>query len=199
MRLRKEEEPDMLEIRWHGRGGQGAKTAAQLLGEAAAAAGRYIQAFPEYGPERSGAPILAFNRISDRPIRVHANVASPKVVIVLDPTLLGKTNIVEDLPPDGILIVNTSKSPQAIRKMLGLSIGKVFTIDANRISLETLGRVMPNTPLMGALIRATGVVEYSQFLEKTRSQLEYKFKSKPKVVEGNMEAIARAYREVQEG
>lgn len=189
----------MLEIRWHGRGGQGAKTAAQLLGEAAAAAGRYIQAFPEYGPERSGAPILAFNRISDRPIRVHANVASPKVVIVLDPTLLGKTNIVEDLPPDGILIVNTSKSPQAIRKMLGLSIGKVFTIDANRISLETLGRVMPNTPLMGALIRATGVVEYSQFLEKTRSQLEYKFKSKPKVVEGNMEAIARAYREVQEG
>lgn len=188
---------EMLEIRWHGRGGQGAKTAAILLGEAASEAGKYIQAFPEYGPERMGAPVLSFNRISDEPITVHCHVANPKIVVILDPTLIGKADVTAGVPEDGVYLVNTNLSPQDMRKSLGIKGGKVFTVDATQISIDTIGRAIPNTPMMGALIRATGLISLDDFIRDTRHKLEQKFRNKPEVIEGNIKAIQRAYEEVQ--
>lgn len=189
---------NVVEIRWHGRGGQGAKTAALLLAESASQVGKFIQGFPEYGPERMGAPVTAYNRISDKPIRIHCNIANPNVVVVLDPTLIGTTtDVAKGVHEDGIFIINTNKSPEEMRKKLGIKTGKVYTVDANQISLETIGRVIPNTPLMGALIRVTGIIPYEAFVEDTKKQLEKKFKSKPEVIEGNLKAIERAYQEVK--
>ncbi|QSQ08579.1 Pyruvate synthase subunit PorC [Koleobacter methoxysyntrophicus] len=189
---------NVVEIRWHGRGGQGAKTAALLLAESASQVGKFIQGFPEYGPERMGAPVTAYNRISDKPIRIHCNIANPNVVVVLDPTLIGSTtDVAKGVPEDGIFIINTNKSPEEMRKKLGIKTGKVYTVDANQISLETIGRVIPNTPLMGALIRVTGIIPYEAFVEDTKKQLEKKFRSKPEVIEGNLKAIERAYQEVK--
>lgn len=187
----------MLEIRWHARGGQGAKTAALMLAESIAEMGKYVQGFPEYGPERMGAPILAFNRISDEPIFVHSNVTNPNIVIVLDPTLLGKAKITDGVPEDGIYIINTSKSPEEIRKILGITTGKIFTIDATQISIDTIGRPIPNTPMMGAFIRATGIIPFETFMEHMKEQLTKKFRSKSEVIEGNLKAIERAYMEVK--
>lgn len=186
----------VLEIRWHGRGGQGAKTAALMLAETAAEMDKYVQGFPEYGPERMGAPILAFNRISDEPIHIHSNVINPHIAIVLDSTLLGP-KITEGVPEDGVYVVNTTKTPEQVREHLNLKGGKVFTVDANQISLETIGRVIPNTPIMGALIKATNLMPYEDFLEKVKGQLQKKFKNKPEVIDGNIEAIKRAYQEVK--
>ncbi|TYP47681.1 2-oxoacid:acceptor oxidoreductase family protein [Thermosediminibacter litoriperuensis] len=186
----------VLEIRWHARGGQGAKTAALMLAESVAEMGKYVQGFPEYGPERMGAPIQAFNRISDEPIYIHSNVINPNIVIVLDPTLIGKANVTEGVPEDGIYIINTTKTPAEVREMLGIKSGKIYTLDANQISLETIGRAIPNTPMMGAFIRATGIIPFDQFMTHMREQLSKKFKSKPEVIEGNLKAIERAYREV---
>lgn len=188
---------DMLEIRWHARGGQGAKTASILLAEAASAAGKYIQGFPEYGPERMGAPILAFNRISDSPLRLHCHVARPKVVLVLDPTLMGKAPIIDGLPDDGAVIVNTPSPPQDVRKVLKMKHGRAFTVDASGISLATIGRDIPNTPMMSALMRVTGLMDFESFMRIMREQLESKFKSKAEIVEGNMSALERGYREVR--
>ncbi len=187
----------MLEIRWHARGGQGAKTAAILLAEAASAAGMYIQAFPEYGPERMGAPILAFNRISDRPIRIHCHVSRPHVVMVLDPTLIGKAPITDGLPEDGLVVVNTARSPQEVRQVLDLANGRVYTVDASGIALDTLGRDIPNTPMISALVRITGLIPFERFMELIRSELEHKFRANRRVVEGNLEALRRGYREVK--
>ena len=186
---------ELLEIRWHGRGGQGAKTAAILLGEAVSASGKYIQAFPEYGPERMGAPVLAFNRISDEPIRLHCQVANPEMVVVLDETLLGKADVTAGVPDDGLYIINTNKSPEEMREQLGLTGGKVYTRDAMQISMETIGRPIPNTPMMGALIRTTGLLSIDEFIANSRDRLEAKFR--PDIVEKNIQAIERAYQEVQ--
>jgi len=187
----------LMEIRWHARGGQGAKTAAILLAEAVSEAGKFIQGFPEYGPERMGAPILAFNRISDEPIHVHCHVTEPEVVVVLDPTLIGKAGVTEGLPENGVILVNTSKSPAEIRKRLKLEKGRVMTVDASAIAMDTIGRDIPNTPMMGALLKATGLMPFEKFMALMRSNLEHKFKSKPAVIEGNLKAIERAYQEVQ--
>ena len=186
---------ELLEIRWHGRGGQGAKTAAILLGEAVSASGKYIQAFPEYGPERVGAPVLAFNRISDEPIRLHCQVANPAIVVVLDSTLIGKADVTAGVPEDGLYIINTNLSPGEMRKQLGLTGGKVYTLDATEISMETIGRPIPNTPMMGALIRTSGLLTIDEFVANTRDRLEAKFR--PDIVEKNIQAIERAYQEVQ--
>ncbi|MFO7152805.1 MAG: 2-oxoacid:acceptor oxidoreductase family protein [Bacillota bacterium] len=187
----------VLEIRWHARGGQGAKTAALMLAESVAAMGKYVQGFPEYGPERMGAPILAFNRISDEPIYIHSNVINPDIVMVLDPTLIGKAKITDGVPEDGIYIINTTKTPAEIREMLGIKGGKIYTVNAAQISLETIGRPIPNTPMMGAFVKATGIIPFDEFMVHMREQLAKKFKSKPEVIEGNLKAIERAYQEVK--
>ncbi len=185
----------VLEIRWHGRGGQGAQTAALMLAEVAAQMDKYVQGFPEFGPERMGAPMLAFNRISDDPIHIHSNVINPHIVIVLDATLLGE-RVIAGVPEDGVYIINTTKTPQKVREELNLESGKIFTVDANKISLETIGRVIPNTPLMGAFVKATGLMPYEGFIENMESELEKRFEGRTKIIEGNIKAIERAYQEV---
>ncbi len=189
--------PESIEVRWHGRGGQGAKTGAILLAEAASAAGKFVQAFPEYGPERMGAPMRAFNRISDEPITIHSGVKQPDVVVVLDETLLGKVPVTEGLTDGGKVIVNTPEPPEVLRDRLGLRSGQVFTVDASGIAEETFGRNIPNTPMVAALVRVTGVVDYEKFLEIMREQLESKFKGRSSIIEGNLRAIERGYREVR--
>ena len=158
--------------------------------------GKYVQGFPEYGPERMGAPILAFNRMSDQPIHIHSNVINPHIVIVLDATLLGE-RVTAGVPEDGIYIVNTTKTPQEVREKLNLKGGKIFTVDANQISLDTIGRVIPNTPLMGAFVKATDLMPYEGFIKNVEGELQKKFKSKPEVVKGNIKAMERAYQEVK--
>jgi len=188
----------LVEVRWHGRGGQGAVTAGKVLAEAALDAGLYFQAFPEYGPERMGAPIQAFTRISDHPVDLHCQIEEPDVVVVLDPTLLGTVNVTEGLKPDGILLVNTSASPAEIREQLNLRTGRVFTVDASRIAIETLGREITNTPMLGALVKATGLFEVDAIVEQTRQRFAKKH-MKADIVEANVAAIRRAAEEVKEG
>ena len=187
----------LIEIRWHGRGGQGAKTAALLLGDAALASGKYIQAFPEYGPERMGAPVASFNRISSKPILLHSSVLNPDIVVVLDPTLIESVNVTEGMGEGGVLIVNTERSSKDVKNDCGVKGGiKVFTVDASKISIETIGRDIPNTPMLGALIKATGIMDFNQMLEDTKAKLQKKFKNKPEIIDGNVKAIERAYNEV---
>ncbi len=187
---------ELTEIRWHGRGGQGAKTAALLFADAALGEGKHIQAFPEYGPERMGAPVQSFNRLSDDPITLHCGITNPAVVVVLDPTLIGKVDVVKGLPDDGILIVNTGESPGKLRQKIKLERKRLFTVDASKISLETIGKDIPNTPMLGALIKVTGIINFEQMLKDTRKKLEKKFAAKPEVINGNIRAIERAYEEV---
>ncbi|MGB9742378.1 MAG: 2-oxoacid:acceptor oxidoreductase family protein [candidate division WOR-3 bacterium] len=188
----------VLEIRWHGRGGQGAKTAALLFGEAALETGKFIQAFPEYGPERMGAPVTAFNRLSDGPIWSHSGIKNPDVVVVLDPSLIEPARVTEGLKPEGILLVNTAERPEVLRARLGLpATVRVYTVDASTIALETVGRDVPNTPMLGALARVTGVLELEPMLAAIRSKLSAKFRGQDKLVEDNLKSIRRAYEEVK--
>lgn len=186
----------LTEIRWHGRGGQGAKTAALLFGEAVLGQGKHMQAFPEYGPERMGAPVQSYNRISAEPITLHCGVTSPQVVVVLDPTLIGAVDITAGLPADGLMIINTNESAAKYRELLNLKTQTVYTIDASKIAEETIGRNIPNTPMMGALAKATGLLDFEEMLADTKKKLEKKFRSKPEVIEGNLKAIRRAYDEL---
>lgn len=188
---------DLIEVRWHGRGGQGAKTASQLLAEAAILDGKHIQAFPEYGPEREGAPIRAYTRISKDKITLHTGVTDPEIVVVIDPTLLKTANVTSGLPKDGLLLVNSEESPEQIRKKVNWNDGKVYTVNATKISLEALGRNLPNTPMIGALIKAIEMVS----MENMKQIIKEKFEKKlgKKGVDGNVEALERAYKEVIEG
>jgi len=189
---------EIFEIRWHGRGGQGAKTAALLFGEAALATGKYIQAFPEYGPERMGAPVQSFNRISAQPIRIHSGIEQPDVVIVLDSSLMDQVDVTAGLDhTSGILLVNTKILPEEIKAKLKFP-GKVYTVDASLIALETIGSNIPNTPMMGALIKVVPIISLSELLEDTKKKLAAKFRNRPEVIEGNLKAIERAYHEVHE-
>lgn len=185
----------ITEVRWHGRGGQGAVTASKLLATSAMAEDKYIQAFPEFGPERMGAPIQSFTRISDEPIKIHSHVTNPDMVVVLDPTLIGTVDITEGLPDEGTIVVNTSEEPTQIRKKLNLKGRKIFTIDASKIALEELGRPLPNTPMIGALIKATGLLDLKNVINDIKNQFAGKFVQK--VIDGNVKAIERAYQEVR--
>jgi pyruvate ferredoxin oxidoreductase gamma subunit len=189
----------LVEVRWHGRGGQGAKTAALLLAEAASdAGGKYIQAFPEYGPERMGAPVQAFTRISDAPITMHCNVTNPGTVVILDPSLIGgSVDVTSGVGESGVYIVNTNATPEEMRAKLGIKAGKVYTVDANQIALDTIGRAIPNTPMMGALIKVTGILPLETLLADTEKKLNKKFAGRAQIVEGNLQAIKRAYQEVK--
>ncbi|MCK8826698.1 2-oxoacid:acceptor oxidoreductase family protein [Natroniella acetigena] len=186
----------LTEIRWHGRGGQGSKTASILLGKVAAKTGKNIQAFPEYGPERMGAPVLAYNRISEDKITVHCQVTEPSTVAVLDPTLLSVVDVTDGVPADGTIIVNTTEDGAELKEKLGFD-GDVWAVDAYGISTEEIGAPFPNTPMLGALIKATGLLPYEGFLEEIKKEFEKKFAHKPEVVEGNLASIERAYQEVK--
>jgi pyruvate ferredoxin oxidoreductase gamma subunit len=187
----------MTEIRWHGRGGQGAKTAAYLLAEAVMGDDAYIQAFPEYGPERMGAPVRAFVRISKTPIRMHCPVLSPDIVVVLDPTLMKAVDVTEGVPEDAVFIINSTEGPAEVRQQLGINTGRVYTVPALKIAMETIKRPIPNTVMLGAFAKATGLLDVDALKERVRAQLGSKLR--PDVIQGNMDAIDRAAQEVQEG
>ncbi len=188
---------DIVEIRWHGRGGQGAKTAALLFADAALSEGKYIQAFPEYGPERMGAPVQSFDRLSDEPITLHCGISNPKYVVVLDPTLMASVDVLAGVPDDGMIIINTSKSPDEIKSSMKNGKVKVFTVDASKIAVETIGRNIPNTPMLGAMAKAAGLLNYERLLKDLEQKLKKKFASKQEVIAGNLNAVKRAYEEVR--
>lgn len=185
----------LTEIRWHGRGGQGAVTAAKMVAELALGEKKYFQAFPEYGPERSGAPIVAFTRVSDEPIQVYAGVEHPQIVVVLDPSLLSIVDVTKGAPDDAIVLVNSEMSPADLRKHYKLEGFRYCTIAATRIATETIKRPIPNTPMVGALTRITGLFDIGDVVAFLREDFGKKFP--PKVVEGNINAITRSYEEVK--
>ena len=184
----------LLEIRWHGRAGQGAKTAALVFAESIISAGKYAQAFPEYGPERMGAPMQAFDRVSDEPILVHCNVQNPEIVVILDESLIYAVDVKAGVPENGIYIVNTDRTPAELRSHMKLENGKVFTLDATKISMETLGKNIPNTPMIAALINVTKILDFDAVIEETKYKLSKKFRED--VVNKNVTAMERAYKEV---
>ncbi len=189
---------ETIEIRWHGRGGQGTVTAAKVLADACLSKGKNVQAFPEYGPERAGAPVRAYNRISDRELRIHAPVTRPNIVVVVDATLIESIDVTEGAPDDAIFVVNTSHSPEELRQKLNLKpTQKVFTVDATKIAIDTIGRPLPNSTMLGALARASGIVDLDTLLEDVKASFGSKFSEK--VIVANLEATRRGYEEVKEG
>jgi len=186
-----------IEIRWHGRGGQGTVTAAKILADACLSGGRHVQAFPEYGPERAGAPLRAFNRISSEPIRMHCPVLKPQVITVVDPTLIDVINVAEGATEKAVFIINTSKDPKEVREKLRvLPEQKVFTLDATKIAIECIGRALPNAAMLGAVCKATDLVSLEHLLEDVRKSFGKKFAQK--IIEGNLKATRRGYEEVRE-
>lgn len=185
-----------IEIRWHGRGGQGAKTASLLLADVAFTQGMYVQGFPEYGPERMGAPITAYNRLSTHPLRIHSNIYTPDIVVVVDESLIGAVDVTAGLKEDGAVIVNSQRSPEEVRATFAGSHYRVYVIDAKSVSMRNLGRNMPNTPLLSSVVKVSGIMEAEAFFENMSGSFAHKFASKPDVLEGNMNAIRDAWKEV---
>ena len=188
---------NMIEIRWHGRGGQGAKTASLLLADAAFNTGKYIQGFPEYGPERMGAPLTAYNRISDTPIRIHSNIYYPDYVVVVDDTLLESVDVTAGLKETGAIVINTTKSEDHLRKALKGYKGDIYTIDARKISEEALGKYFPNTPMLAAIIKVAKIMTDEELLADMEGSFKHKFAKKPEVIDGNMKALEMALKEVK--
>jgi pyruvate ferredoxin oxidoreductase gamma subunit len=192
-------EKNTVEIRWHGRGGQGAKTACLLLADVAFNSGKHVQGFPEYGPERMGAPITAYNRITTERCTVHSNIYTPDYVIVVDETLLRSVDVTSGLKEDGAIIVNSEKEPEELRALLRGYKGKIYAIDARRISEQTLGKNFPNTPMLAAAVKVSEVVNQEQFIIDMENSFRHKFASKPQVVAGNMAALKLSMEEVKVG
>ena len=188
---------NMIEIRWHGRGGQGAKTASLLLADAAFNTGKYIQGFPEYGPERMGAPITAYNRISDSEIRIHSNIYEPDYVVVVDDTLLEAVDVTAGLKESGAIVINTTNSGEELRPLLKGYSGRVYTIDARKVSEEALGKYFPNTPMLAAIVKVSEIMNDQDFINDMQESFKHKFAKKPEVIEGNMKAIELALQEVK--
>ena len=188
----------LIEIRWHGRGGQGAKTASLLLADAAFNTGKYIQGFPEYGPERMGAPITAYNRISDKPITIHSNIYEPDYVVVVDDTLLETVPVTAGLKSTGAIVINTTKNAKEIKELLKGYEGKVYKIDARKISEEALGKYFPNTPMLAAIVKVSKVMSDEELLNDMKGSFKHKFAKKPEVIEGNMKALEMALNSVEE-
>lgn len=187
---------NLIEIRWHGRGGQGAKTASLLLADAAFNTGKYIQGFPEYGPERMGAPITAYNRISDAPITIHSNIYEPDYVVVVDDTLLESVDVTAGLKEEGAIVINTTKNYDYLKNVLNGYKGKVYTIDARAISMEALEKYFPNTPMLAAIVKVSGIMTDEEFLNDMQGSFKHKFAKKPEVIEGNMKALQLALNQV---
>ena len=185
------------EIRWHGRGGQGAKTAALLLADVAFKTGKYVQGFPEYGPERMGAPITAYNRISDEVIRVHSNIYDPEFVVVVDESLLETVDVTAGLKKEGAILVNTARPKEEIIPHLKGYEGKLYTIDAYKVSMEAMGKYFPNTPLLAAIVKVANIMDEETFLREMQASFKHKFASKPEVIDGNMKALEMALKEVK--
>lgn len=190
---------DIVEIRWHGRGGQGAKTAALLLADAAFNTGKYVQGFPEYGPERMGAPITAYNRICSERSTVHSNIYFPDYVAVVDETLLSAVDVTAGLKEEGAIVINSGKAPADLRPLLKGYKGRVCTIDAGTISEEELGQNFPNTPMLAAVVKVSSVVDADAFVKDMEASFHHKFAAKPQVIEGNIRALKRSMKEVQIG
>lgn len=189
---------EMVEIRWHGRGGQGTVTAAKVLADTCLSSGRYVQAFPEYGPERAGAPLRAYNRISSKELRMHCPVLNPQVVGIVDATLLDSINVTDGATKDAIFVVNTTKDPKEIRaKLKAEPTQKVYTVDATKIAIECIGRALPNASMLGAICKATNLVTLDHLLEDVKKSFGKKFAQK--IIDGNLEATRRGHGEVKEG
>ena len=188
---------ELIEIRWHGRGGQGAKTASLLLADAAFNTGKYIQGFPEYGPERMGAPITAYNRISTKPITIHSNIYEPDYVVVVDDTLLESVDVTAGLKPTGAIVINTTKDSEFLKEHLKGYEGEIYKIDARKISMETLGKYFPNTPMLAAIVKVSKIMTDEEFLNDMKGSFKHKFAKKPEVIEGNMKALEMALKEVE--
>lgn len=182
-----------LEIRWHGRGGQGAKTAALLLADVAFQTGAFVQGFPEYGPERMGAPITAYNRISYDPIRVHSNIYTPDMVMVVDETLLDSVDVTAGLKKEGAIIINTNKAKEEVIPLLKGYEGAIYVIDARDISQKALGKNFPNSPMLAAAVAVSGVMEREAFMKEMQESYAHKFAKKPEVIEGNMKALTMTW------
>lgn len=188
---------NLVEIRWHGRGGQGAKTASLLLADAAFNTGKYIQGFPEYGPERMGAPITAYNRISNAPITIHSNIYEPDFVVVVDDSLLESVDVTSGLKSTGAIIINTTKDSDYLKSKLNSYSGSIYTIDARKISEETLGKYFPNTPMLAAIVKVSGIMTDEELLNDMKGSFKHKFAKKPEVIEGNMKALELALQQVK--
>lgn len=184
---------DTVEIRWHGRGGQGAKTAALLLADVAFKTGKYVQGFPEYGPERMGAPITAYNRISSSPITVHSNIYEPDYVVVVDESLLDSIDVTKGLSPKGAVIINSTRSREEIGEHLHGYQGAVYTVDAKGISIKALGKNYPNSPMLAATVAVSKVMGREEFLTEMKASFQHKFAKKPEVIDGNMMALELAF------
>ena len=189
---------NIIEIRWHGRGGQGAKTASLLLADAAFNTGKYIQGFPEYGPERMGAPITAYNRISSSPIRIHSNIYEPDYVVVVDDSLLESVPVTDGLKETGAIVINTTKDATYLKSVLHGYKGKVYTVDAKKISEEALGKYFPNTPMLAAIVKVSGIMTEEEFINDMQGSFKHKFAKKPEVIEGNMKALEMALKDVHQ-
>ncbi|SET17654.1 pyruvate ferredoxin oxidoreductase gamma subunit [Natronincola peptidivorans] len=187
----------LTEIRWHARGGQGAKTASLLLADAAFNTGNYVQGFPEYGPERMGAPITAYNRISSEKITIHSNIYEPDFVVVMDESLIDSINVTLGLKDEGAIIVNTERPWKEVREQFKDYGGSVFTINAREISESTLGKYFPNTPLLAAVVKVSKIMEVEEFIQTMEDSFKHKFASKPEVIMGNMNALKRSMEEVR--
>lgn len=188
----------MIEIRWHGRGGQGAKTASLLLADVAFTQNMYVQGFPEYGPERMGAPITAYNRLSTEPLRIHSNIYNPDIVVVVDESLVSSVDVTAGLKENGVIIVNSQRAPEEVRATFTGYTGRLYIIDAKSVSLRNIGRNMPNTPLLASVVKVSSIMEAETFFENMRGSFAHKFASKPEVLEGNMNAVRDAWKEIVE-
>lgn len=188
----------LVEIRWHGRGGQGTVTAAKVLADACISGGRHVQAFPEYGPERAGAPLRAYNRISDKELRLHCPVVHPQVISIVDATLLDAIDVSEGATEDAVFVVNTTMEPSAVRKKLKAKKSqKVYTVDATKIAIDEIGRALPNSPILGTVAKVTGLISLDALLDDVKKSFGKKFSQK--IIDGNLRAVTRGYGEVKEG
>jgi len=183
----------MIEIRWHGRGGQGTKTAALLLADAAFDAGLYVQGFPEYGPERMGAPITAYNRIDEEPIRIHSGIYEPDMVVVVDETLITDVDVCAGMKPGGRIVVNSNRKPEHVAAEFEGFHGEIYAVDAAEISIRNLGKNLPNTPLLSVVAKLTGVIEEKEFFEVMDKAFHEKFAARPEIAEGNVTAVREAW------
>lgn len=187
----------VIEMRWHGRGGQGVVTASRLLAEAALEEGLYFQTTPDFGAERSGAPIMAYSRFSNEPIHLRSNVTEPDVVIVFDPTLIGRVNFLNGVKEDTVLVFNTAQTPEEIAERLALKGRRICTVDATGIAVKALGRNIPNVPVIGAIIKAVPVVSLERAHETIKNRLSQRFSER--IVQANLEALQQGYQQARIG